>query len=289
MNNEIQTKAITKENFHLFEAMMWGYAKILKEAGIVNISGEIAIMKHSITAFCDTGDPRELVMTWGGTCTGLQHAEKYINRKQIEPGQVIVGFWEPGYRCNGGTFFTNLLLLKWGPEPEKIRANPEAMEFANKLTIPSKIYAPTITRILGWTSAGATFPHPLAKIYGIAHITGGGIWGKFGEMLPEGVGAELTDMPEPCTLLREAQKLSWDTELRLTDRQAYGTFHGGCGMLIITSELGAAKIIREAKKDGIKAQIVGQTTKSNDREIYLKSRFKESGTILYSAKEKKFF
>ncbi|MDD5626576.1 MAG: AIR synthase-related protein [Patescibacteria group bacterium] len=279
MVNEINAKRITAENFPLFKATMEGYGEALKQSGLVNITGEIAIMKHSITAFCDTRSSAEFILTWGGTCIGLAHRDLLTDGSEIKPGMPIVGFWEPGYRCNGGTFFTNLILKKFGPEIQRIKDNPRALDFIANLTIPSRSYARTITRIAGWYPDGS-IGKPLAKIYGIAHITGGGVWKKFGELLPEGVGANLDSMPEPAEVLRQGQELSWDLpDLRLTDRQAYGTLHGGCGMLIICAKNDAEKIIAEAKKDIIRAEVVGETTISPDREVIIHSRFKEGGIL----------
>ena len=74
-----------------------------------------------------------------------------------------------------------------------------------------------------------------------------------------------------------------DTDIKLTDHQAYGTFHGGCGMLLVIDEADTNLIIQEAQQDGIKAQIVGETTNSEDSELIIHSRFKE-GKILSSKK-----
>lgn len=282
IDNEINAKQITNDNFHLFQAMMEGYGNALNQTGLVNITGEVAIMKHSITAFCDTNSDEQLILTWGASCIGLTHRDLLIDSSKIKPGMPIVGFWEPGYRCNGGTFFTNLLLEKFGPKVQNIMGNPEAMKFVRKLTIPSQSYAKTICRILGWEHRLKGWPvleiekGPLAQIVGIAHITGGGIWGKFKEILPEGVGANLITMPKPAKVLLQAQELSWDTKLRLTDYQAHGTLHGGCGMMVIVkNENDTNVIIQEALKDGIKACIVGHTTESLEQEIIIHSRFAE--------------
>ena len=76
--------------------------------------------------------------------------------------------------------------------------------------------------------------------------------------------------------------MSWDTDIRLTDRQAYGTLHGGCGMLLVcVDEWAADYVIREAEADGIKAFKVGTTTASDTNEIVIHSRFKE-GAVLSS-------
>ncbi len=272
--NEINAKRITDKNFHLFQALMEGYGEALKESGLVNITGETALMKHSITAFCDIDSDAQFILTWGATCIGLAHRDLLIDGSDIVPGMTVIGFWEPGYRCNGGTFLTDLILEKWGPDPRDIMQNPEAMEFVKKLTVPSKSYARAITRLVGWNPDGST-GEPMAQIKGIAHITGGGVWGKFGEMLHEGVGAYLDSMTTPADVLLQAQELSWNTKDPLTDWQAYSTLHGGCGMLLVCQRGDESKIIIEVKKEGIRAQVVGETFASDDREIIIQSKFKE--------------
>lgn len=284
--NDLNTRCVTPENFHLVEACLRGYGDALTKSHLVNMTGEIAIMKHSITAFCDDGGKDKFTLVWGAACMGLAHHDLLINTADILPGMAIVGFWEPGYRCNGGTFFTNLLLQKFGPDIKSIRQSAEAMELAQKLTIPSLSYARTICRLTGWNDDGSP-TSPLADIAGIAHVTGGGVWGKFGEMLPEGIGATLDKMPQPAEVLLQAQELSWDLEgLRLTDLQAYGTFHGGCGMLLVCANADDAEtVIAEAAKDGIKAQVVGTTNAQTDQDnekLIIHSRFKE-GKVLRSS------
>jgi len=276
IDNEMNVKKVTKSGLVLFKATMEGYADALKETNLVNITGEVAIMKHSITAFCDDGSDDQFILTWGASCLGLSHPDHYIDGSEIKPGMVIVGFYEPGYRCNGGTFFTNVLLKKFGPKISQIRENDEAMDFVKQLTIPSKGYTKTITRLVGWTSDGR-LGEPMAEIAGIAHITGGGVWGKFGELLPTGVGACLNSMPEPAPVLLKGQEFSWDIPgLRLNDWQAYGTLHGGCGMVLVCKTKQDAQIvIREAQKDGVQAQVIGKTFESMDNEIVIHSKFRE--------------
>jgi phosphoribosylaminoimidazole (AIR) synthetase len=205
--NQMDAKKITDKNFPLYRAVMEGYGEALRKAGLVNITGETAIMKHSITAFCDDGEDDQLILTWGATCVGLTRKDRLIDGSKIKPKMLIIGFWEPGYRCNGGTLNTNLIMEKFGKDPRRIMENPKAREFIKKLTVPSISYAKTISRLLGWKPDGSA-GEPLAEIAGIAHITGGGIWGKLKDILPPGVGAKLKWMPEPAEVLLEAQAMS---------------------------------------------------------------------------------
>lgn len=280
MDNTIDAKRITDKSFPLFQAVIEGYGAALQQAGLVNITGEVAIMKHSVTAFCDVDPDSQLVMNWGASCIGLAHRDLLIDGSKIKAGMPIVGFSDPGYRCNGGTFFTNVVLAKFGPDVRKVMESAEALAFVRKLTVPSQSYARTVCRLVGWNLDGS-IGTPMANIAGIAHITGGGVWGKFGEMLPEGVGANLHSMPKPADVLLEGQELSQGTDFALSDLHAYGTLHGGCGMLIIASQDSVSAIIDEAQKDGIHAQVVGETTTSTEREVTIQSQFKE-GRVLSS-------
>jgi len=71
-------------------------------------------------------------------------------------------------------------------------------------------------------------------------------------------------------------------KLKLSDYKAHSTLHGGCGMMLVLDTVDDAKIlIREARNDGIKAEIVGETIENNKGVIEIISQFKE-GKKIYS-------
>lgn len=272
LSSNIDVKGITDENWLHCEALITGFGAALSASKLVLITGETAVMKHSITAFCDTGDPRQLILTWGATCLGLASRSKQPNGATITPGMVIIGFRDKGYRCNGGTKFTNIVLDTWGPDANAIMDNPDALAFIEKLVVPSQSYAGTIARLNGWQLDGS-LSDPLANLHGVAHITGGGIWSKLVEILPEGVGANLDAMPEPAPVLLEAQRLASKTGSPMTDFECHGTFHGGCGLMIICSESDVGRVLNEARADGHDPYVVGKTTASLKNEVTVRSRF----------------
>lgn len=279
MINQVDAKRVTEKNFHFVEAMFRGYGAALKKSRLVNLTGEFAIMKHSITAFCDDGSDDQLIVVWGGTCLGLSHEDLRIRPEEIKSGMDIVGFWEASHRCNGSTAFTNIITKLWGRTPDEIKAHgPRSVDFIRKLTVPSQSYARTITRLAGWSDEGYPSGNRL-KLGGVSHITGGGVWGKFGEMLPEGVGADLHNMPKPADVLLEAQKLSVEAGMPISDHNCYGTFHGGCGKLVVCKPEDTETVIREAEADGIQANKVGDTIISNMQEVVIQSRFMEGGLL----------
>lgn len=279
-SNDVNAKKVTDQNFHLVEAMFRGFSKILKETNQVNVTGEFAIMKYSVTAFCDKNSGNQLILNWAGTGIGLSHHERVIDGSRIEPGMPIVGFWEPGYRCNGGTQFTDLIMAMWANgDIRNIWNSAEAMEFISKLTVPSMSYAKTICRLNGWKENGL-LDDPLARMAGVAHLTGGGVE-KFKEILPVGVGAELHSMPRPASVLLDAQHFSHRfPDLAMNDKQCHTTFHGGCGEFVICeSDADKNVVMAEAKADGIKAFHIGETVASDGNEVRIQSKFLEGGLV----------
>ncbi|MCL5435640.1 MAG: AIR synthase-related protein [Patescibacteria group bacterium] len=274
IDNEMNVKRLTKANYHFFEAIMRGYEKALAASGLVNITGETAVMKHQITAFCDGNCDNQLVLTWGASCIGLVHRDTLVNPATIEPEMAVIGLLEPGYRCNGGTFFTNLLTHLYGWHVRDCVQGEIGREFVRQLTIPSKSYARFLNRLVGWGDGGQVVA-PLAPIAGIAHITGGGVWEKFREILPEGVGANLYCMPPPPEVLLQAQRLALNTPHEIPDLSCYGTFHGGCGALVVCPMPGWEEVVSNAGNYGIDAQLVGITVPSDHREVRILSRFAE--------------
>ena len=271
-SSNIDVKSITNENWHLCDALLKGFDEALGASNLVLLTGETAVMKHSITAFCDTGDPSQLILTWGATCLGLASKYKQPNGTTITPGMAVVGFRDKGYRCNGGTKFTNIILDTWGSDVSDVMNNPEARAFIEKLVVPSQSYAKTVARLNGWQLNGS-LATPLAELHGVAHITGGGVWSKLVEILPEGVGAELDSMPVPASVLLEAQRLASKTDSPMSDFECYGTFHGGCGMMIVCKDGDVERVLDEARKDGHASYVIGRTTESTDNEVTIKSRF----------------
>ena len=277
-SSNIDVKAITNENWHLCEALLRGFAQALCKSNLVLLTGETAVMKHSITAFCDTGDPSQLIMTWGATCLGLAALDIPPNGSSITPGMAIIGLRDKGYRCNGGTKFTNLILDRWGTDFPGMMHNPDARKFIEALVVPSQSYAKTVAALNGWASDGARYESD-ALLCGAAHITGGGVWSKLTEILPAGVGAVLDSMPEPAWVLKEAQRLSQLGDQPMSDHECYGTFHGGCGMMLICDKTDDDLVMDQARKDGHDPYIIGYTTESADNEVVTHSRFANGGVL----------
>lgn len=283
--NQVDARLITSENIHLFEALMRGLESGLEHAHLVCTTGETAIMKRSITGFGDDGGVDSLWMTHSGSCLGLVHHQmQRFPKRFIRPGMPIVGLGEQGYRCNGGTQFITIIEKLWGSTRKKILQSSTAHEFITKLATPSVIYTPWFLHALGWKPESGQIRSIESGIVGAAHITGGGIWEKLADILPHGVGAELDLMPAPPEVLLQARVLADEAEMPMTDHECYGTFHGGCGMLVVCEDMASAtRFMHNMSTAGfprhLALQVVGKTVESASSEILIESRFQRGGTL----------
>ena len=138
--------------------MMVGIMKGCEIAGMDLLGGETA--EHS----------RQRGYDMAGFCTGIVEKNKIIDGSAIKPSDRVIGLASSGLHSNGYSIVNYLLtrhLLKYSEDPE--------------LLTPTTIYAPVVERLLkegDW-------------IYGMAHITGGGIPENLPRCLPEGLTARV--------------------------------------------------------------------------------------------------
>ena len=105
-----------------------------------------------------------------GFCTGIVEKKKIIDGKSIKPSDRIIGLASSGLHSNGYSIVNYLarrLKLNYATHPE--------------LLTPTTIYAPVVKRLL----------REVEEVYGMSHITGGGIPENLPRCLPEGVKAHV--------------------------------------------------------------------------------------------------
>ena len=138
--------------------IMVGVLKGCEIAGMDLLGGETA--EH----------PRQLHYEMAGFCTGIVEKKKIIDGSAIKPSDRVIGLASSGLHSNGYSMVNYLLTrhqIFYADHPE--------------LLTPTTIYAPVIERLLkegDW-------------IYGMAHITGGGITENLPRCLPEGLTARV--------------------------------------------------------------------------------------------------
>ena len=105
-----------------------------------------------------------------GFCTGIVDKKEIIDGKSIKPSDRIIGLASSGVHSNGYSIVNYLLQrLKL-----TVKEHPE-------LLTPTTIYAPVVNSLL----------KEVEEIYGMAHITGGGIPENLPRCLPKGLKAHV--------------------------------------------------------------------------------------------------
>jgi phosphoribosylformylglycinamidine cyclo-ligase len=114
--------------------------------------------------------PRARDIDLAGFCTGVVEDYDMITGVGIKPGDKIIGIESSGVHSNGFSLINDML---WR---QKIffKDMPE-------LLTPTTIYAPVVKHLM----------EEMGCIFGMAHITGGGIPGNISRCMPEGITAHI--------------------------------------------------------------------------------------------------
>ena len=120
-----------------------------------------------------------------GFCTGIVEESQIIDGRLIKPGDKVIGIESSGLHSNGYTLVNDMLwrhkiFYKEGYE-ESFGEDIRDISPTPELLTPTTIYAPVVERLLkegDW-------------VYGMSHITGGGIPENLPRCLPKGLKAHV--------------------------------------------------------------------------------------------------
>lgn len=223
-----------------------GYVEAARLAGVVVVNGEVAELGDRVGGYGDFN------YNWGATVLWFAHRNRILTGHQIQPGDSLVGLAEHGFRSNGITDVRKAMLEHYGSQWQDVVVKELGELSLGKLVQkPSIIYSRFVSELTGGYDIDK---EPKAKVTGVAHITGGGQPSKLGRMLePSGLGVTIDSPVEPPRIMLEVQKLRG-----FSDKQAYGKWHMGAGMVIATPE--PEKVLAEAENQGLIAKTIGQIT-----------------------------
>lgn len=257
-----------KPNTELVGELANGMVDAAKSANVAVVGGEYAVEGRRVKGY------GEYNYNWSGIALGifdaanfrlntLDHVERKIKFKETQmlnrtltkgnsdalettdSKNYIVAFQETGPRSNGYSDILESLEKEHGPEWHLKEYNGKNL--AEWFLEPSKIFAPGLVELTRNSHMKDK------KVYGIAHISGGGIPEKLGRLLrqAENLGADIYDPYEPPESLLYIQKISG-----MSDRVAYQTFGMGHGIALITEN--PEYVIGTAKKFNFNSKIIGE-------------------------------
>lgn len=224
-----------------------GYIAAAKAAGVVVVNGEVAELGDRVGGY--NALPDNFNYNWGASVLWLAHRDRLLTGEQLRPGDALIGLDEFGFRSNGITDVRKALLLEYGTNwQDKVVEELGRATLGQLVQRPSTIYSKFINSLTGGYD---TRVEPKARVSGVAHITGGGQPSKLGRMLePSGLGAVIDEPITPPAIMKHVQELRG-----FSDRQAYGKWHMGPGMVIATPDSEA--VFEASANQGVSAQLIG--------------------------------
>ena len=220
-----------------------GYVEAAKDARVAVINGEVAELGSRVSGFGDFN------YNWGSTVIWFAKKDRLFTGDEIKLGDKIVSFKEKGFRSNGFSLLRKIMEDKYGENWHE--AELDGQKIGDLALEPSKIYCAAVCDMFGGYDGEVK-----CEVHGVSHITGGGIPGKLGRVLARaGLGAKLTDLYEPCALMKHAIEVG-----EVERDEAYRTWNMGNGMVVIVAPGAEEEVVRIAADHGIEAKVCGEVT-----------------------------
>lgn len=181
-----------------------------------------------------------------GFSVGIVDRKNMIDGSTIKEGDVIIGLPSTGVHSNGYSLVRKLVETA-GVKLDEY--NEELGEtYGEALLKPTKLYVKAVKAAKN-----------VAKLKGIAHITGGGFIENVPRTLPEGVDAKINinviEKPPIYKFLEETSKLDVN--------ELYNTFNMGIGMMMVVSSEDSQKVLSALHTANEKAYVIGEIVKGN--------------------------
>lgn len=210
--------AMGKLETRIAKDVISGIGEGCRQAGCALIGGETAEMP---------GFYKDNEYDLAGFVVGLVENSKIIDGSGIHVGDQVIGISSSGLHSNGYSLVRKVCFEIMGL---KIDAYvPElGRTIGEELLTPTRIYSEIIHSII------KDLP-----VFGLAHITGGGISGNIVRVIPDGCNVLLRknswDMPPVFTYLQRAGNIS--------EKEMMRTFNNGIGMVAVVPEKSTQEIL----------------------------------------------
>ena len=213
-----------------------GIADGCQEAECSLIGGETAEM----AGFYDEGE-----YDLAGFVVGLADNEDLLDGSEIAVGHRLIGIGSSGLHSNGYSLVRKVFF-----EDLKMSVDDYVPDFGRtvgeELLEPTRIYARTIRNL-----------RRDFRIFGISHITGGGLIDNIPRILPERCKAVIDKSAwTPHSIFSFLQK-----EAQISEREMMRTFNNGLGLVVVVREKDAGEVLLRLKAMGETAYLIGSVEK----------------------------
>ncbi|HLN41130.1 MAG TPA: phosphoribosylformylglycinamidine cyclo-ligase [Acidimicrobiales bacterium] len=240
------------------EELVSGVATGCRAAGCALLGGEMAEHPGSLP-------PGEFDLA--GFTVGVVERDRMLGRERVVVGDVLVGLLSPGLRCNGYTLARHVLLERAGLGLDDPAWPGAPHTLADELLAPSVVYAPAVLaalRALGSaaaTGAAAAEGAATGAVHAAAHVTGGGLPGNLGRVIPGGADAVVDRGAwEEPRIFDEIRRLGDVDEAEMAR-----VFNLGIGMVLVVAAADAARAVDALGAAGCPAVVMGRVSEGTGR------------------------
>jgi|Deesub1362B_J571_1020462.scaffolds.fasta_scaffold01120_12 phosphoribosylformylglycinamidine cyclo-ligase len=232
--------ALGKVRPEVVEEIVRGMVRGCHQAGCALIGGETAEMT-------DLYQPGEYDLA--GAIVGIVEKEQIVNGSSIQPGDVLVGLPSSGLHTNGYTLARKVFF-----ERHSFAVDSEFPELerplGEELLRIHRNYFPLVFPLL------SEF-----EIKGMAHVTGGGIWGNLRRILPTGLTAQIDwnawERPPIFQLIQNLGKVP-EADMRRT-------FNLGIGYILVVPKTQQTGVVSRLKEKGEEPVVIGEIVKESEK------------------------
>lgn len=241
--------ATTRLNEH-YVPLLKGLAKACVDGNVALVGGETAELPGVYTeGECD------LV----GTIVGAVDKKRILTGDAVRKGDVLIGLQSSGLHTNGFSLARKLFFQDMGLSVDDKLPGANT-KLGTALLKPHVNYAPFLVQALKQFNKGPQFKtRKDNRIFGAAHITGGGFTGNIPRVLPDNCDVVInTQAWKPLPVFRamaDTGKVSFE--------ELYEVFNMGIGLVIVVAEEAADAILSLAQKHGHKPYRIGEVSKGS--------------------------
>ncbi|WHT19240.1 phosphoribosylformylglycinamidine cyclo-ligase [Crossiella sp. CA-258035] len=220
-------------------ALVKGIAEGCAQAGCALLGGETA--EHP-----GLMDPGHYDMS--ATGVGVVEADKLLGPDRVRPGDVLIGMGSSGLHSNGYSLARHVL-LEIGRMPLEGHVEEFGRTLGEEMLEPTRIYAKDCLALAAE-----------ADVRTFAHVTGGGLAGNLGRVIPKGLIAELdrgTWTPAPVFALIAQRG-------RVEKPEMEKTFNMGVGMVAVVAPEEVDRALAVLTARHVPAWVLGEVRKSTE-------------------------
>lgn len=218
----------------VFEAVVSSAAAACAAVGAVLLGGETAEMP---------GVYHDEEVDVVGAIVGVVDQEKKLPRGSIQSGDAIIGIASDGLHTNGFSLARSALFDRGG---YSVRDEVPGLgsTIGDELLRPHRCYYNSVYPLI----------NEMSDVYGIAHITGGGLYDNIPRVLPTDVQAVIERRSwTPLPIFRLIQEAGG-----IADAEMFRAFNMGIGMILVVARESAAAVIQRLQNSGESAALIGE-------------------------------